>query len=170
MLQPDYPEDTPNPSISIRKRKTEDTHARPDRMSPWSDFGCHMSRRIEIRHVPDELRRKLKAPAALDEMSLPDYLMREAARLAERPTVEDLRRRLLQRAPRQAGPITGRGVAGAKTRPVKLVRGTSFTADVPAMNLKSALKKGSSQQLRRRRHYMVVPTAGPSHVPENRLG
>jgi antitoxin FitA len=59
----------------------------------------HMSRMIQLRHVPDELHRTLKARAALEGLSLSDYLLREVRRIAERPTVEDLKRRLAQRSP-----------------------------------------------------------------------
>ncbi len=45
-----------------------------------------MSRMIQTRHVPDELHRKLKARAALEGLTLSDYLLRETQRAAERPT------------------------------------------------------------------------------------
>ena len=70
-----------------------------------------MSRMIQLRHVPDELHRTLKARAALEGLSLSDYLLREVRRIAERPTLEDLRRRLAQRAP-----------VVARVRPVRAVR------------------------------------------------
>jgi plasmid stability protein len=54
---------------------------------------------IQIRNVPDPLHRKLKARAALAGLSLSDYLLREAERAAERPTVEELRKRLAGRTP-----------------------------------------------------------------------
>jgi uncharacterized protein (DUF1778 family) len=57
-----------------------------------------MPRMIQLRHVPDELHRTLKARAALEGLSLSDYLLREVRRAAERPTLEDLRRRLARRA------------------------------------------------------------------------
>jgi antitoxin FitA len=56
-----------------------------------------MSKMIQLRHVPDELHRKLKARAAMEGLSLSDYLLQEVERLAERPTLNDLRRRLTQR-------------------------------------------------------------------------
>ena len=56
-----------------------------------------MARMIQLRHVPDELHRKLKARAAMEGLSLSDYLLQEVERLAERPTINDLRRRLAQR-------------------------------------------------------------------------
>ena len=56
-----------------------------------------MSKMIQLRHVPDELHRTLKVRAALEGLTLSDYLLKEVRRIAERPTVEDLRRRLEQR-------------------------------------------------------------------------
>lgn len=53
-----------------------------------------MPRMIQIRHVPDELHRALKTKAALERMSLSDYLLREVRRVAERPTSAEMRRRL----------------------------------------------------------------------------
>ena len=69
-----------------------------------------MSKMIQIRNVPDKLHRKLKARAALEGLSLSDYLMRQVERLAERPTAEELRRRLLQRAPVRPIPSPARAV------------------------------------------------------------
>ncbi|MBI5379472.1 MAG: hypothetical protein HZA23_04880 [Nitrospirae bacterium] len=58
-----------------------------------------MSKMIQLRHVPEDLHRKLKARAALSGLSLSDYLLREVRRIAERPTVAELRNRLTQRTP-----------------------------------------------------------------------
>jgi plasmid stability protein len=49
---------------------------------------------IQIRNVPDGLHRRLKARAALAGMSLSDYLLGEIRRVAERPTIDELRARL----------------------------------------------------------------------------
>ena len=57
-----------------------------------------MSKMIQLRNVPDELHRKLKARAALEGMSLSDYLLGEIQRVAERPTLVELRERLRQRS------------------------------------------------------------------------
>lgn len=57
-----------------------------------------MSAMIQIRNVPGELHRRLKARAAVAGMSLSDYLLHEIRRVAERPTPEELRTRLEQRA------------------------------------------------------------------------
>jgi plasmid stability protein len=54
---------------------------------------------IRIRNVPDELHRRLKARAALEGFSLSDYLLREARRVAERPSRSELRERLRAREP-----------------------------------------------------------------------
>ena len=53
---------------------------------------------IQIRNVPDPLHRQLKSRAALAGMSLSDYLLGEIRRLAERPTLDELRARLERRA------------------------------------------------------------------------
>ncbi len=58
-----------------------------------------MHKMIQIRNVPDTLHRKLKARASLAGMSLSDYLLAELRRVAERPTVEEMRDRLARRAP-----------------------------------------------------------------------
>ena len=58
-----------------------------------------MPRMIQLRHVPDELHRKLKARAALEGLTLSDYLLREVQRVAEWPTLAELRQRLAQRPP-----------------------------------------------------------------------
>jgi antitoxin FitA len=57
----------------------------------------HMSVMIQIRNVPNELHRRLKARAALAGMTLSDYLLREIRFAAERPTLEELRARLERR-------------------------------------------------------------------------
>ena len=57
-----------------------------------------MSKMIQLRHVPDELHRRLKARAAMEGLTLSDYLLHEVERLAERPTLNDLKRRLANRS------------------------------------------------------------------------
>jgi hypothetical protein len=56
-----------------------------------------MSKMIQLRNVPDNLHRKLKSRAPMAGLSLSDYLLREVQRVAERPTVTELRQRLAQR-------------------------------------------------------------------------
>ncbi|UCF97424.1 MAG: hypothetical protein JSV89_19960 [Spirochaetaceae bacterium] len=54
---------------------------------------------IQIRNVPDEIHRKLKARAALAGMSLSDYLLAVAKRIIEKPTPQEMAARLRQRMP-----------------------------------------------------------------------
>jgi plasmid stability protein len=63
-----------------------------------------MSVMIQIRNVPEELHRRLKARAAMAGTSLSDYLLNEIRQVAERPTLEELRARLGRR-PAVAPPL-----------------------------------------------------------------
>lgn len=54
---------------------------------------------IQLRNVPDNLHRRLKARAAMAGMSLSDYLLSEIKEIAERPTLAEMREILHQRAP-----------------------------------------------------------------------
>ena len=54
---------------------------------------------IQLRHVPDHLHRKLKVRAALEGVSLSDYLLKEIKRFAEQPTVEEMMERLSRLTP-----------------------------------------------------------------------
>lgn len=56
-----------------------------------------MSKMIQLRNVPDALHRRLKAQAAIEGLSLSDFLTREARKIAEQPTMEEMRRRLASR-------------------------------------------------------------------------
>jgi antitoxin FitA len=56
-----------------------------------------MFKMIQLRDVPDVLHRRLKARAALSGLSLSDYLIREIAKIAERPTLDEMRERLQER-------------------------------------------------------------------------
>jgi plasmid stability protein len=56
-----------------------------------------MAKMIQIRNVPDEVHRKLKIRAAKEGLTLSEMLAREARRLAELPTAEEMRERLLSR-------------------------------------------------------------------------
>ena len=53
-----------------------------------------MSIMVQIRNVPSELHRRLKARAAIAGITLSDFLLHEIRRVAERPSVEELRARL----------------------------------------------------------------------------
>jgi plasmid stability protein len=66
---------------------------------------------IQIRNVPPDLHRKLKARAAELGLTLSEYLLREAERAVEKPTVEELTRR-----------IEARRLPTLKTHPADLLR------------------------------------------------
>ena len=59
-----------------------------------------MSHSIQIRDVPDDVHRTLRARAASAGMSLSDYLLADITRLAERPPVADV---ILRAASRSGG-------------------------------------------------------------------
>ena len=58
-----------------------------------------MSKMIQIRNVPESLHRKLKARAAIEGMTLSDFLLAEMRHSAERPSLRELRERLAKRRP-----------------------------------------------------------------------
>jgi plasmid stability protein len=49
-----------------------------------------MTRTIQIRNVPDDVHKLLRARAAAAGLSLSDYLLGELIRVAERPPVSDV--------------------------------------------------------------------------------
>ena len=59
---------------------------------------------IQIRNVPDDLHRELKARAALAGMSLSDYLLRALRREIDRPSREEWLRQLSRLAPFEGEP------------------------------------------------------------------
>lgn len=68
-------------------------------MCPTCTYLGPMSKMIQLRHVPDDLHRRLKARAAQEGLSLSDFLIREARKIAERPTAAEIQARLARRAP-----------------------------------------------------------------------
>ena len=75
-----------------------------------------MSKMLQLRNVPDELHRKLKARAALEGMSLSDYLIGELRGVAARPTVRELRERLSAREPVKTRVSAARAVRAERDR------------------------------------------------------
>jgi plasmid stability protein len=71
---------------------------------------------VQIRDVPDDVHRELKARAALAGMSLSEYLLRELRRSLERPTREQLLQRLATRAPARARPAPADAVRAERER------------------------------------------------------
>jgi antitoxin FitA len=66
---------------------------------------------IQLRHVPDDLHRKLKSRAAMEGLSLSDYVLREIRQIADRPTMSEMMERLARLDP-----------VNMKTSPVKILR------------------------------------------------
>jgi plasmid stability protein len=58
-----------------------------------------MSKLIQIRNVPDLVHRKLKSRAALEGLSLSEFLLKEIEQVAERPSLKELAERLAKSAP-----------------------------------------------------------------------
>lgn len=59
---------------------------------------------LQIRNVPDELHRRLKARAALAGISMSDYALRELRKALERPTREELLARIAELPPPKLKP------------------------------------------------------------------
>ena len=56
---------------------------------------------VQIRNVPPELHRRLKARAAIEGLSMSDYVLREIRKALERPTRQEVLERLRARPARQ---------------------------------------------------------------------
>jgi plasmid stability protein len=66
---------------------------------------------VQIRHVPDEIHRKLKMRAAERGMALSDFLLREVSEVANRPTLGEVVERVRRRRK-----VTGRIDSAALVR------------------------------------------------------
>ncbi|MDP9264497.1 MAG: hypothetical protein M3O91_00030 [Chloroflexota bacterium] len=62
-----------------------------------------MGKLVQIRDVPEEVHRTLKARAARSGSSLSEYLRRELALIAARPTPGEVRARLHDQVPVRGG-------------------------------------------------------------------
>jgi plasmid stability protein len=71
-----------------------------------------MSRTVQIRDVPDEVHRTLRARAAAAGLSLSAYLLAELTRVAERPQVADV---LARAGARHGGAGTDEIVAAVRS-------------------------------------------------------
>jgi plasmid stability protein len=76
----------------------------------------HMSSMIQIRNVPDELHRELKARAALAGQTLSDYLLAELRALAVRPTMREWLARSEAWAPVEVGEPPAAALAAERQR------------------------------------------------------
>lgn len=64
----------------------------------------HMSRMIQIRNVPDDVHRRLKARAALAGMSMSDFVLREVELSLSRPTRDEVFARIAELPPVELDP------------------------------------------------------------------
>jgi plasmid stability protein len=75
-----------------------------------------MGRAIQIRNVPESLHRQLKARAALEGISLSEWLLRELRRVAEEPSRAELLARLEARAREAIEPAAAKIVREERER------------------------------------------------------
>jgi plasmid stability protein len=73
-----------------------------------------MAKMIQVRNVPDDVHRTLKARAAQAGMSLSEYLLADLRRLAERPTHEEIAERLRRRRPVHLGDAPAKAIRRAR--------------------------------------------------------
>jgi plasmid stability protein len=60
-----------------------------------------MSSLVQIRNVPPELHRRLKARAAIEGLSMSDFVLREVRKALDRPTRQEILDRLRARPVRR---------------------------------------------------------------------
>lgn len=60
-----------------------------------------MSTMVQIRNVPTEFHRRLKSRAAIEGMSMSDYILRELGKALDRPTRSEVLDRLRARGTRK---------------------------------------------------------------------
>ena len=56
---------------------------------------------VQIRNVPEDFHRRLKARAAMEGMSMSDYILREVGKALERPTRQEVLERIRARPARR---------------------------------------------------------------------
>ncbi len=71
---------------------------------------------LQVRNVPEELHRTLKAKAALEGMSLSAFLLRELEKLATHPTRREFRQRLHLREPIHLNPTAAQIIRELRDR------------------------------------------------------
>jgi plasmid stability protein len=60
-----------------------------------------MTTTVQIRNVPPEFHRRLKVRAAVEGMSMSEYILREVGKALDRPTRREVLERLRARPDRQ---------------------------------------------------------------------
>ncbi len=63
-----------------------------------------MSKMLQIRNVPDDLHRRLKAKSALAGLSMSEYVLREIRKSLTRPTREEVLARIAALPPIELDP------------------------------------------------------------------
>ena len=56
---------------------------------------------VQVRNVPVDLHRRLKARAAIEGMTMSDFIRRELAKVLEHPPRQEVLERLRSRSPRR---------------------------------------------------------------------
>ena len=69
---------------------------------------------IQIRNVPEDLHRRLKARAALEGVSLSDLALAELRRSLDRPTRRELLAMVASREPVRSGPSSATLIEAAR--------------------------------------------------------
>jgi plasmid stability protein len=70
---------------------------------------------VQVRGVPDDVHRRLKAQAALSRQSLNEFLLARLSDIARVPTVPELAERIRERAP-YAGASSAAVIRDARER------------------------------------------------------
>ncbi|MBB3043903.1 toxin-antitoxin system, antitoxin component [Nocardioides sp. LMS-CY] len=72
---------------------------------------------IQIRNVPDDVHRRLKARAALEGVSLSDLALAELRRSLDRPTRRELLELVASREPVRSGPSSPELIDSGRNAP-----------------------------------------------------
>jgi len=75
-----------------------------------------MSRMIQIRNVPEEVHRQVKARAAMEGMTLSDFLLRELVRILELPPRSEIQRRIAALPPVELSPPPAEAIREERAR------------------------------------------------------
>ena len=71
---------------------------------------------LQVRNVPENLHQALKAKAAINGSTLSDFLRIELEKIAQRPTMGELRERLRRREPVQLKPTAAEAIRELRDR------------------------------------------------------
>jgi hypothetical protein len=82
----------------------------------WSCYHAPSMKMVQVKSVPDDVHRRLKARAALRGQTLSDYLRQEMERLAARPSPEELLTMLDVEAPAALGDSAAADVRRSRER------------------------------------------------------